>query len=663
MRIVIVGQFLANFVDLNILIEELNTLVDVLFDDVIDVELVLLVLVFEGSIEHDLDDVRDVLRFEIEVSDLNIVSLDRVGLSLLQSVGIDWLHSVGVSDEGEASVPVLPNPGSKIVKIMVILIVIERLMLVLIVLLRLQSIDFITFTDQVDLETGAEDLVDAQLAFLRLGGHLRIRNHFDVSLAEAAEIGLEAGHGTRAATVLPAALLPLPSSLQVSHLFADPILDIQKNRLELVEWIVDAVDAVDDLLGILQGVELVEETELILFKIFLLLLIRVYDLHPKVLRIAAQDLIIVQLFLLIAEDLKLEQRVLAQNIYLVEMLQLFFFQSHVWILSFEFCQDRDDQLFHSKRGELILEHFFKVLNLIVLLQEVLLCFLISWRIVALGNLGLIFICIQHAILLAGLWFRLLIGLQLRRVARDVREFVVLRIRHDEAGRLLHDPRELLPLLDLTSSRATVLTLLHLFDCLRRRTVHRGVLVWRRFHAVGLILAVLVEIAAFLVLLFDNYACSDALSDGLLLLIFHWVGPQEFRLLLRHILQVLQHSDVDCLQRLLHEGLDHVHVLADLVLEHLIDLEQVHLDVHDVAGACLRLHLLLQSLLVSDLVALVDEFGQHDDPLRMQQENVLHILLVFSKFVKADEVLALDNSAILRVPEPESHLHFLVELLQ
>lgn len=89
MRIVIVGQFLANFVDLNILIEELNTLVDVLFDDVIDVELVLLVLVLEGAIEHDLDDVGHVLRLEVQVSDFDEVHLDCRGLLLLETVGID----------------------------------------------------------------------------------------------------------------------------------------------------------------------------------------------------------------------------------------------------------------------------------------------------------------------------------------------------------------------------------------------------------------------------------------------------------------------------------------------------------------------------------------------------------------------------------------------
>ena len=50
---------------------------------------------------------------------------------------------------------------------------------------------------------------------------------------------------------------------------------------------------------------------------------------------------------------------------------------------------------------------------------------------------------------------------------------------------------------------------------------------------------LVEIAAFLVLLFDDHARGDALSDGLLLLVFDRVGPQEFGLLLRHVLQILE----------------------------------------------------------------------------------------------------------------------------
>ena len=75
--------------------------------------------------------------------------------------------------------------------------------------------------------------------------------------------------------------------------------------MELVEWIVNAIDAVDDLLGILQRVELVEKVDAVLLKIFLLLLVCVYDLHPEVLCITAEHLIIIQLFLLITEDLKL----------------------------------------------------------------------------------------------------------------------------------------------------------------------------------------------------------------------------------------------------------------------------------------------------------------------------------------------------------------------
>ena len=75
--------------------------------------------------------------------------------------------------------------------------------------------------------------------------------------------------------------------------------------MELVEWIVDAINAVDDLLGILQRVELVEKVDAVLLKIFLLLLVCVYDLHPEVLSITAEHLIIIQLFLLITEDLKL----------------------------------------------------------------------------------------------------------------------------------------------------------------------------------------------------------------------------------------------------------------------------------------------------------------------------------------------------------------------
>ena len=77
---------------------------------------------------------------------------------------------------------------------------------------------------------------------------------------------------------------------------------------------------------------------LIVFEILLLLLIHVNDLHPEVLCVAAEYLIIVQFFLLVAKDLKLQQWISSQNIDLVEMLHFFFFEGKVWILGFELCQ-------------------------------------------------------------------------------------------------------------------------------------------------------------------------------------------------------------------------------------------------------------------------------------------------------------------------------------
>ena len=124
-RIIVIWYLFTNFVDMNVLVKELNTLVNVLFNYIIDIQLVLLVLIFERSIQYYLDDVCDVFCSEVQVRDLDIVLFDCVGFSLLQRIGIDRFNFVGIGDDKVATISIFLNSGSKVVEVVVILIVVK----------------------------------------------------------------------------------------------------------------------------------------------------------------------------------------------------------------------------------------------------------------------------------------------------------------------------------------------------------------------------------------------------------------------------------------------------------------------------------------------------------------------------------------------------------
>lgn len=101
----------------------------------------------------------------------------------------------------------------------------------MVILFFLQAIDLIAFADQVDLESGAEDLVDAELAFLRLCCGLSIGNHIDFGLVTDQARLESRGHATRPCASCISSFLALLLVLlrQVRLLLADPLLHVRQN--------------------------------------------------------------------------------------------------------------------------------------------------------------------------------------------------------------------------------------------------------------------------------------------------------------------------------------------------------------------------------------------------------------------------------------------------
>lgn len=116
----------------------------------------------------------------------------------------------------------------------------------------------------------------------------------------------------------------------------------------------------------------------------------------------------------------------------------------------------------------------------------------------------------------------------------------------------------------------------------------------------------------------------------------------------NILQVLQHGHVGGPQRLLQERLDHVHVLADLVLQRLVYLEEVQLNGVGTLATHLSTLLLLQPTEVPDTEALVYKFHKQYHALHMQHEEVVEVLSLINVSVEADELFAGEDTHLDRV---------------
>ena len=90
----------------------------------------------------------------------------------------------------------------------------------------------------------------------------------------------------------------------------------------------------------------------------------------------------------------------------------------------------------------------------------------------------------------------------------------------------------------------------------------------------------------------------ALALHLIFFLVHWLD-------LWHILKILNHCDVQRLQRLLNVHLDHFEIFAGLVLAAHVDQEEVKFDT-SVSCAVLSPVLLVDPLLGLQVVALVDQ---------------------------------------------------------
>lgn len=123
--IVLMGELFADLVYLNVLIEELDTLVNVLLNDIINIQLVLLIFILERPIEYYLNDIRDILGLEIQICDLDIVLLYCFGLPLLQWTRVDWLQLVVLINNWKAPILIFARLLPKVIKISLIIVVIK----------------------------------------------------------------------------------------------------------------------------------------------------------------------------------------------------------------------------------------------------------------------------------------------------------------------------------------------------------------------------------------------------------------------------------------------------------------------------------------------------------------------------------------------------------
>jgi len=163
---------------------------------------------------------------------------------------------------------------------------------------------------------------------------------------------------------------------------------------------------------------------------------------------------------------------------------------------------------------------------------------------------------------------------------------------------------------------------------------------RELVVVGLIFLVRF-VEALLLLLLELFELffgpeSDWLFFRLLLLVL--LALHKVRLFLRDVPEVLRDGNVDCLEALLDVAFDHVNVLADLVLERLVDLEEVHFNTCHVFVR-LSLVLLEESLLVLDLLTLVDQLYKQSHAKAVEHKDVVQRFLKVRVLVQGQQILS------------------------
>ena len=107
----------------------------------------------------------------------------------------------------------------------------------------------------------------------------------------------------------------------------------------------------------------------------------------------------------------------------------------------------------------------------------------------------------------------------------------------------------------------------------------------------------------------------------------------------NVLKILRDGDINRFERFLEVDFNHVNIFTSLILEHLVYLEQVHLDTSLATASRLSLKLFLSALLGSELGALVHKFDQEHHPHAVKHKSVVHCLLKVCILVECEKLLS------------------------